>query len=452
MTSFERGLIGRLATLSSSLALSALAAGCQQQGAQPGAESPQVAVVQQAATGLAEQCGLTCPSDGIAKGNASISGVVSIDAFFQSVLDFQTKALNVSGGIDAQIAAIKADFGLAADGDLKAAIAANVEGGLQIDAEPAKCEVDAHATLEAQAHCDASIDPGKATVKCSGSCEVDASADVSCSADADLECTATAPSIECSGTCSGTCEVDISGMAACSGECHGDCSGDCSAYVKDGSGAAKCSGKCDGMCKGSCEAAVEASGKCSGKCEGSCKTTPGGAKCEGSAHASCKAKANAMAECKGRCDGDIEPPKAKAECEASAKAEAKVNVECTPPRVAISYKLKAGLDAMAQAKFTAAIKNLEVRLPALLASMKKAGIVVKAGTGLIADAGASVKAGVQAQIDAKPDAKSLIGLGCAVLELPNVGAALETSSKKLAASVKASAELTTALGMKEPQS
>jgi hypothetical protein len=153
-----------------------------------------------------------------------------------------------------------------------------------------------------------------------------------------------------------------------------------------------------------------------------------------------------MAECKGRCDGDIEPPKAKAECEASAKADASVNVECTPPRVAISYKLKGSLDAQASAKFTAAVKNLEVRLPALLASIKKAGKVSAAGKGLI-DAGADVTASVKAQIDAKPELKVAIGLGCAVTQLGDVGKAIETSSSKLAASIKASGELTTALGV-----
>jgi len=95
--------------ISSSMALAALGAGCQPQTAQQGNEEP-VAVTQQAGTldDLAGQCGLTCPKTGIVDGNASISGVASVDSFFQAVLDFQAKANNVSAGIDAQLAAIKA--------------------------------------------------------------------------------------------------------------------------------------------------------------------------------------------------------------------------------------------------------------------------------------------------------------------------------------------------------
>src|SRR4051794_368626 len=108
MMSFERGLVGRLATLSSSLALTAFAVGCQQQSAQQGGEPqqpPQQVVAQdQALLGTVEDaaaaCGLTCPKTGIVDGNASISGVVSVDAFFQSVLNFQAKADNVSAGIN----------------------------------------------------------------------------------------------------------------------------------------------------------------------------------------------------------------------------------------------------------------------------------------------------------------------------------------------------------------
>jgi hypothetical protein len=321
---------------------------------------------------------------------------------------------------------------------------------LTVNAEPAKCQVDVQATLQAQAHCDASIDPGKASVKCSGTCEVDASADVMCDANAELQCTATAPSIMCSGSCSGTCEVMLMAQAECSGTCNGSCSGDCSAYVKDGSGNAQCAGHCDGMCMGSCKAAVEASGTCMGKCEGSCTSKPGGAKCDASAHASCKAMANAMAECKGHCDGDIEPPMAKAECQASAKAEAKVNVECTPPRVSIDYSLKASLSADASAKFTAALKNLEVRLPALLASIKKASLVADAGAGLADDASGTVKGAVMSASDAaaQGNLRVLFGLKCAVGQLDDVGMVIDDATARLSDDVTASAKFTGALGMK----
>src|SRR3972149_992550 len=58
---------------------------------------------------LAKSCGIDveCSAGGIVEGNASISGVASIDAFFQSVLSFQAKAGNVSAGIEAELAAIR---------------------------------------------------------------------------------------------------------------------------------------------------------------------------------------------------------------------------------------------------------------------------------------------------------------------------------------------------------
>jgi hypothetical protein len=402
---------------------------------------------------IAKQCGIDidCTAGGIAKGNASISGVLAIDAFFQSVLDFQAKADNVSASIDAQLTAIRGDFGIAASADLatelKAQVSANIEGSLTVKAEPAKCEVDAQATLEAQAHCDASVNPGSATVKCQGSCDVEADAMVDCGANADLMCTITPPMGMCSGTCKGTCEAKLSGAAKCDGTCKGTCMGNCSAYSD--SGATQCAGSCDGMCMGSCEATLMAEAKCDGTCSGECTIKPPDGKCTGAIRAHCDAKANAMVECKGRCDGSIEPPSAKAECNASAKAEAKLNVECTPPRVAIAYKLKAGVNADAQAKFEAGLKNLQVRLPALLAAIGKANAVVDAGKGLTSDGKAAVEGGITAASSAaaKGDLKVIFGLKCAAKELGNVGGAIKGSSDRLAASVKASADLKGALGL-----
>ena len=403
---------------------------------------------------VAEACDIDvdCKAGGIAKGNASISGVASIDAFFQSVINFQAKADNVSAGITAQLEAIRTDFGIAADAnlatELDAQFKANLKGGLVVKAEPAKCAVDAQATVEASARCDVMVDPGKATVKCNGSCELDADAKVECDAMAELQCTATAPSIKCEGTCSGTCEAELTAEAKCEGTCSGSCSGECSAYSdKEGT---QCAGTCDGMCKGSCKAVAKADVACEGKCEGECTAKAGGAMCEGSARASCKAMGSVMAECHGRCDGEVEPPKASAECEASAKAEAKVNVECTPPRVEINYTLKADLEAGAKAKFEAGLRNLEVRLPALLASLKKASFVADAGKGLAADATGAVKGGVNAAIDevgAKGNFKVVFGLQCALGELGAVKNAIADSSENLSSSVSAAGKVTAALGL-----
>ena len=103
------------------------------------------------AEALAEQCGIDikCEAGGIAEGNASISGVGSIDAFFQSVLNFKGRADVVASGIDAEVSAIGASFGIEGDvaAGLQAQISANLEGGLKVVAEPAKCEVDVQASV-----------------------------------------------------------------------------------------------------------------------------------------------------------------------------------------------------------------------------------------------------------------------------------------------------------------
>jgi hypothetical protein len=402
---------------------------------------------------LGKSCGIDvkCEGDGLVEGNASISGVPSIDTFFQSVLNFESRANNVSAGIDEQLGAIRADFGIDAGADLKTEletkIKANVEGKLIIKAEPARCAVDAHATLEAQAKCDASIDPGQASVECSGTCEVEASASASCEGSAELQCTITAPSIECAGSCRGSCEVKLEAAAACDGTCTGECSGDCSAY-SDEAGTA-CAGKCDGMCKGSCKAELTAEATCSGKCEGECTANAPQAGCEGAIRASCKAEANAKVACKGRCVGDFEPPKAKVECEASAKAEAKLNVECTPPKLGIYYKLKADVDVEAQAAFEAGLHNLRVRLPSLLAAVDRAKLVAQAGEGLASDATTAVGGGITAAGDAvgKGNLRVFFGLKCASEQLKDVKTAISGSSDRLTDTLNDAAALKGALGV-----
>lgn len=402
---------------------------------------------------VAEACGIDvdCKAGGLAEGNASISGVASVDALFQSVLNFQLKAGNISAGIDAQIAAIKGDFGIAADAkldaELKAQISANVEGKLTVEAEPAKCQVDAKATLDANARCEGKVDPGMVSVECKGGCEVEASAMAKCDANADLKCTVTAPSVACTGECKGSCDVELKAAASCSGTCTGTCSGACSAYSD--SGKAMCAGSCDGMCMGSCETELAASAKCDGTCKGECTVTNPMGGCEGGIHASCEAKADAMVMCEGRCDGEVTPPMASAKCEASVKAEAKMNVECTPPRLAVHYKLKAGVNAEAQAKFVAGVENLKVRLPALLAATANAKLVADAGTGLIADASGAFSdaAKVFGKATTDGDLRVVGGLICASSEVPKIGTVLKSSAAELKASLDAAAGVTGAVGL-----
>jgi hypothetical protein len=406
----------------------------------------------------AKACGLGCPGDkidgveikGVLEGNASISGVAQVDAFFASVNNFRGAADGVSGGIEAQLKLIKADFGIAANADLKtelaAKIKANLEGSLVIDYQPPKCAVDAQATLEAQARCEAKVTPGSAMIECKGSCEIEAGAELKCDASAELECSFTGPTIDCQGECSGSCEAKVDVAAKCEGTCRGECSGSCSAYSD--SGATQCAGACDGMCKGTCEAKVEAGAKCMGTCKGECTVSGPDAKCEGSAHAECKAKANASVMCKGKCEGEFEPPMASAECQASAKAEAKVNVQCTPPTLQASYRLKAGVDAMAQAKFEAGLKTLiSARLPALTAALKKGQSVGEAGEDLAVAAKGAVKTSINAALKGDLGIRALFGLGCAAGELPDVEMAIEDSADRLNDNLTAAIGVTTMLGM-----
>src|SRR4029077_11194250 len=118
---------------------------------------------------------------GVAEGNAAISGVASMDASFASAINSESAADNVSAGIEAQLDAIKGDFGIAASANLKtelsAQIKANVEGSVDIDYQRARCAVDATATVQAQARCEGTVTPPMAMVECKGACEVDATAD-----------------------------------------------------------------------------------------------------------------------------------------------------------------------------------------------------------------------------------------------------------------------------------
>jgi hypothetical protein len=454
--SFNEKLWRRLAIYSLSLATASLVASCNQLAEPRSSDVPDVATTQQALTAddLAEQCGLDvkCSGPGIAEGNASISGVAKVDTFFQSVLDFQTKSSNISSGIDAELQGIRGDFGIAANAnlaeELKAMITAQLDGELKIEAEPARCAVDAQASLQAQAKCDVDVDPGHATVDCKGSCAVEASAEVKCDAEADLRCTVTAPSVECKGECKGSCEVSLEAAASCSGTCKGSCSGNCSAYVKNAEGDLECAGTCEGSCEGSCKTELAAEAECMGKCEGECTVENPKAGCEGGIRAECKAKGQASISCMGRCEGEFEPPKASADCEANARAQAKLNVECTPPRVAVTYALKLNVDRkalLARPAFIVAVEKLKVRLPALFAAIKRAESVHAAGTELSAEGRVAVRAAVMTALDGDATIQVKVGLKCAAAQLDTVGDVLKSSVSKIKGSIDASAKLTAAL-------
>lgn len=396
---------------------------------------------------IAEQCGLTCAAEGILEGNASISGVASVDAFFGAVVTFSRVSAEIAGGINAELRAIALSLELdpgASGAEIKAAIQAKlsaaIDGGLKVEYAPPRCEVSVEATIEATAKCDAEVQPGMATVECSGSCEADASVEASCDANAEVKCVGQAPQLKCEGSCQGTCRLEAA--ASCSGTCRGECSGECS--VRDASG--QCAGACDGMCQGSCE--LSAGGECGGSCEGECTYTPPSGMCDASASVRCEAKADAKVQCNGRCDGEVTPPKAKAECEASAKAEANASVQCFPPQLEITWQWSASLegDVNAQAEFRAWLQGFRVRFAALLAAVKRAELVLKVGADLVAAGEGAVKTSINLAAEGDVDLKTGIGLGCAIQALGDVGTAVNEATGRLSGSVSAAAEVTTSIG------
>ena len=464
MKRFEYQLIRALFTSGAIAGIGTAIHGCG--SAAQAVDTPQVGVTAQAIGigDLGKQCGFVCPggtdADGVKvktllEGNASISGVPSVDGFFSSVVDFQTAANGVSAGIDAELDAIRADFQLDPSLDigvaLKAKLTANLVAGFGLKVSPPVCKADLRAELDAAARCDASVSGGKASVECKGGCDVEAQAQIDCGANAELRCTVNKPEVQCMGECTGSCSTQLAVAAACSGTCKGECVGECSAYVKDASGNAVCQGQCSGTCKGSCEVEVSAGASCSGTCNGECTMTPPNASCEGGVRAQCKAMAGASIKCDTKCEGEFEPPMVKAECKAKVHADAQLKVQCTPPRVAFTYKLNAGISAKVEERirFEAALKSLiDVRLPALKLALKRSESVHDAGLGLgVAATGAFKDAIVATSTAASADIKVLFGLGCAIDQLPNVKKAIDTSTAKLQASVSTAEQITKALNI-----
>ena len=395
---------------------------------------------------LAEQCGLVCSVEGIAEGNASISGIASVDAFFSAVVGFNRAALEIQAGVDAELRGLALSLELdpgASAADIRGAITAKLEGaidgGLKIEYAAPKCSVDAKVAIDATAKCDAEVDPGMVKVECKGSCTVDASAGASCDAEATVMCKGTAPQLDCSGTCTGTCELDAS--LACNGTCNGECDGTCTVTGANG----QCAGECMGECKGTCE--LKAGAECAGKCQGSCEYQAPMGGCAADAEVSCRAQADASAECEGSCDGEVVPPKAKAECEASVDAEAKLRAECTPPTLEIRWQWSAKFknDAKAQAEFKAWIEGFRARYSGLLAASARGELVLKAGKGLVTAATGLVTS-LPGELSGDLSLKTSVGLDCALKEFANVGPVIDEASTSLTGSVSAIGEITAAVG------
>lgn len=453
--------VAAMAMLTSSQGVNASAQGATTKGLMAAGEKADLV------DDLIEACGLKCGN--FAKGEASVTGVGSIDAFFGAVLTVEAKTLAVEGELKAtlgEMAAIvgvevdaNASFDVTADAVLTgfATLKGQIDGELELKYEPPKCSVSIDATLEAKAKCEGEVSPGKVDVECKGECVAEASATPP-ACDGEVKCTGTAPSFKCEGTCEGSCELkadakcegtckgscELDGTAACDGECEGtEEGGMCNGTCKLNAGA-----KCEGECKGSCE--LSAGATCDGACKGECTYNPGNAECSG--RVSCTPpSASASVMCKGECKGEVEPPMAKVECEASVKAEAEMSAECTPPSVGLDYKLitnfsfEGGGDADAKAAFRGKLEAFATAYGKLLAQGQKVEGILRAAGNLGDSAEASLSAASDAAFgDADFTVKFKLG-SCLPGAIDAAAGKLSASAGKLEASASAIGKITASI-------
>lgn len=440
---------------------------------------------------VAEACGFECPTEGIEQGNADITGLAAIDGFFQSVINFRNVSSGVAGDIQGELDGIRLAVGVtdaeleSANGNLGAAISAKLqadfEASIEIQAQPPRCEVDARVTAEASVECQVEagcdIDPGNVSVECMGQCTVEASVEGGCEAEAQLKCEVSGPTVSCMGECSGACSVEGELAADCSGECTGSCDLDASAGIdcagactgtcdgEDVDGAAcegTCTGSCEldasagiqcnGTCNGSCAVSGMAALDCQGSCNGTCKADPGGATCEANAKASCELNAEASATCTGKCEGEFNPPmadcSAAASCDASAKADAEFNASCSPPSVEIVVTVGADLDVEAQARLDYIVGELRLRVPRLLASLKKGEVVIMAGLELGSDAAAAIEGSLEAIAEGDINVRAAFRLTCSEVgdQFRAVGGVIAASGEELNGSYCAGLSIGASLG------
>jgi hypothetical protein len=391
-------------------------------------------------------CDLSCPTEGVIEGNASITGIAQIDAFFGAVVDVNAAALSISGSLRSELDAIALSVDLqpgAAGADIAAAIEGKLmvatAGGIKVNFQPPRCEASVEVAVAAAAECDVEVDPGSASVECSGGCEVEGGVMASCEADATLVCTGTAPNFACEGSCEGSCELDVG--ASCEGTCRGTCSGECS--VRDSSG--NCAGECDADCQGTCE--LKAGGSCSGSCTGSCTYEPAMGGCEADASAKCEAMAGGSIECDAKCEGEVTPPSVSAECEASVEAKADASIECFPPSLEVTWQWSAEYEAdvMLQAEFKAWLEGFKGHISIMLAARTKADILVDSLGNLTAAADGAVRAGMEAAVQG--DFSATIKVPCAIAQLPDAIDLIASASGSLSANASASVEVFGAVGM-----
>jgi len=383
--------------------------------------------------------------------DASIQG--SFKAFVSAASDLSAVATGSIADVTAACQNIALDLGASVDdpsvvgktgsaglkawcalakGQISANFGANgaLATSISIEAEPPMCTASISATADCQASCDVSggcdvkatpptCKGGTLTVECSGSCTATGSADVACTG-------------SCSGGCSGSCKASGGAKIDCKGKCEGTCTAGASGGATEAGTGIQADGSCNGQCDGTCTLDVDAPKiECKGVCDGHCD-------------AACKGSADLKVKCDGKCSAEATPLKCEggtleggcdvdANCKANCNDSANAKAECTPGRVAVVAKAKAGLDAEAQLQLQAAIASLEVNLPKLL-------IVVKArGTAFAASLSGAVDAGGKITTSGKVNASAAV---CGTLILATITA----SSENFAASLDAATSVTGTVG------
>jgi hypothetical protein len=145
------------------------------------------------------------------------------------------------------------------------------------------------------------------------------------------------------------------------------------------------------------------------------------------------------------CEGEVELLGASDGCNAAAKAEAKLSVQCTPPRVAIDYQLKPGIDAEAGARLSHGMQTLKARLPALLVALARAEQTSSAGAGLVSDRHRLMTA--LETHEPGGNLRTVFGLVCAAREARRIPEQIAPAADRLAAAVADTLALTGALGL-----
>jgi hypothetical protein len=200
------------------------------------------------------------------------------------------------------------------------------------------------------------------------------------------------------------------------------------------------------MCTGSCELELPEGGVCEGTCSGECTVASQDGRCEGASSASCRGAPNALVPCSGHCEGELHTPPAKVECDAVVQAEAALSVRCTPPRVAVDYRLSSDLDPQASARFALGMQMLQERLPALLATLARAKKTAGAGAGLVSVASAAVEAAVTSFLG-DSDLRVQFGLRCALREAALIPDAVAPTGKRLTNAMVETVGVTRVLGL-----